>query len=149
MIRNRYLDVAKIILNSISQTDKELKKDFSLRDYLARTAISRAYEGVFLDLFYHFTDDLKVSYKEMKKVAKEFYKNKGVKVPINKHTAVGAYLSIQYGEKLGLMYEKLRKARNEVDYYLDISIPLDNKSIKEYIKMAEIIISEVVSLWEL
>lgn len=144
MINNRYLDVAKIILNSISQTDKELKKDTSLRDYLARTAISRAYEGLFLDLYYYFTDYLKIPYTEMKKVAKEFYKEKGVKIPINKHTAVGAYLSINYGEKFGLMYEKLRKARNEVDYYLDISIPLDNKSIKEYIKMAEIIISGVI-----
>lgn len=54
------------------------------------------------------------------------------------------FISINYGESFGLMYEKLRKARNEVDYYLEISIPLDNKSVKEYIKMAEIIINEVV-----
>jgi len=50
-MNNRYLDVAKIILNSISQTGKKLEKDKDLKNYLARTAISRAYEGVFLDLF--------------------------------------------------------------------------------------------------
>ncbi|MDQ7056682.1 MAG: hypothetical protein Q9M89_09630 [Persephonella sp.] len=44
-MRNRYLDVAKIIRSSLKQT-----KHKELKEYLGRTAISRAYEAVFLEL---------------------------------------------------------------------------------------------------
>ncbi|MDQ7055003.1 MAG: hypothetical protein Q9M89_00200 [Persephonella sp.] len=133
-MRNRYLDVAKIIRNSLKQT-----KHKELKEYLGRTAISRAYEAVFLELFYYFTEDLKVSYTQMKKLAREYYKEKGLKdVPINKHTSVGAYVAVNYGEVYGELYEKLRKARNDVDYNLELEIfPLELELMKFQIILKE------------
>jgi len=61
-MKNRYLDVAKIILNSLPQT-----KNKKIKEYLGRTAISRAYEAVFLELYFYFTEDLQISYTELKR----------------------------------------------------------------------------------
>jgi len=141
-LRNRYLDVAKIIRNSLKKT-----KNKELKEYLGKTAISRAYESVFLELYYHFTEDLEVPYTQMKKIAEEYYKQKGLKVAINKHTAVGAYVAVNYGEVYGELYEKLRKARNDVDYNLELEIfpfGIGIDEVSDYIKRAEIILNEVI-----
>ena len=140
-MKNKYLEVAKIIKNSISQT-----KDEKLKEYLARTAISRAYEAVFLELFYYFTEDLKISYTELKTIAKDYYKQKGIKISINKHTVVGAYMSLKYGEIYGKMFEDLRLARNDVDYNLILQY-VDIAETRKYIKKAEIISQEVIKEW--
>ncbi|NPA52570.1 MAG: hypothetical protein GXO22_06715 [Aquificae bacterium] len=138
--KTKYLEVAQIIRSSIKQT-----RNKQLKEYLGRTAISRAYEAVFLEIYYYITDDLKTSYTQMKRIAKEYYKQKGLKVPINKHTAVGAYIAMNYGEVYGRMYNELRNMRNKVDYYIEIGILITIPMVDMYIKIAEIILNEVVS----
>ncbi len=140
-MKNRYLDVAKIILNSLSQT-----KDKGLKEYLGRTAISRAYEAVFLELYFYFTEDLQISYTELKRIARDYYKQKGIKISINKHTVASAYLSLKYGEIYGKMFEDLRLARNDVDYNLILQY-VDIAETRKYIKKAEIILEEVIKKW--
>ncbi|WP_457624243.1 hypothetical protein [Persephonella sp.] len=138
--KTRYLDVAQTLKSSIKQT-----KDTQLKEYLGRAAVSRAYEAVFLEIYYYITDDLKVSYSQIKKEAKEYYKQKGLKIPINKHTAVGAYIAVYYGEVYGKIFEDLRLARNDVDYNLELQY-ISNiiKEVNTYIKKAEIILKEVL-----
>ncbi len=125
-MKNRYLDIAKIILNSLSQI-----KDKNLKEYLGRTAISRAYEAVFLELYFYFTEDLKISYTELKTIAKDYYKQKGIKISINKHTAISAYLSLKYGEIYGEIFEQLRKAKNDVDYNMELKFINEELILKE------------------
>ena len=50
-MKTKYLEVAKIIKDSLSKT-----KDEKLKEYLGRTAISRTYETVFLELFFYFIE---------------------------------------------------------------------------------------------
>ena len=143
-MKTKYLEVAKIIKKQMLQTE-----DRELKEYLGRTAISRAYEAVFLEIYYYFTEDLNVPYTEMKKIAKEYFKEKGIKpLPsINKHTATSAYLAVKYGEIFGKMYEDLRKARNDVDYYINLqylNIKVVDKEVSDYIKISEVIINEVI-----
>ncbi|NPA58781.1 MAG: hypothetical protein GXN94_05760 [Aquificae bacterium] len=116
-----------------------------MREYLGRTVISRVYGAVFLELYYHITEELKISYTQLKKTAKEYYKQKGLKVPINKHTAVGAYIATCYGEIYGKIFEDLRLARNDVDYNLRLQYVGDvEREVDTYIKKAEILLKEVL-----
>ena len=138
-MRNKYLEVSRLLRNFFIQVD-----DKELKEYIGRTAISRAYEAVFLELFFYFTEDLGVSYAKMKRKAKEYYKEKNVKVPLNKHTTIGAYLTVKYGVAFGKMYEKLRKTRNDVDYYINLDYVIDEKLVDENIKSADIILNSVM-----
>ena len=141
-MKTKYLEVAKIIRSSLSQT-----KDEKLKEYLGRTAISRAYEAVFLELFFYFTEDLNIPYTQMKKLAKEHFAKQKLKIPINKHTVVGAYLEINYGKLYGRLFEELRQARNDVDYNLNLQtflFGIGMQEVSDYIKRAEIILKGVL-----
>ncbi|WP_457638959.1 hypothetical protein [Persephonella sp.] len=146
MSKVRYLDVAIIIRNSMKATKKTA--DSSLIEYLGRTAIYRAYEAVFLEVYYYLENYLNIGYTEIKKEAKEYFNKKGIKISINKHTALGAYIAVNYGEFYGDIYEQLRKARNDVDYNIELQYVNKDvilKEVEEYIKRAQIIIEEVYS----
>ncbi|WP_457643822.1 hypothetical protein [Persephonella sp.] len=140
----KYLDVAKLLKNKMIEI-KNPATD-SLVEYLGRTAISRAYEAVFLQVYYFIDKNLNTKYSDMKRLAKEYFTEKGIKISLNKHTVLGACIAVNYGEFYGHVYEQLRKARNDVDYnvelqYVDKDLIL--KEVDEYIKRAEIILEEV------
>lgn len=121
----------------------ELVKDRKYyKDCHYRSVISRLYESLFLELFFYITEEKGYSYEQLKTIAKEHFKKENKKLPINKHTIVGAFLEINYGI-LGSMYQELRELRNRVDYKKDSITDIDEVVIKDYIKTAKIILDGV------
>ncbi|WP_457643571.1 hypothetical protein [Persephonella sp.] len=141
-MKTKYLEVARTIKDFMKKTE-----DSQLREFLGRTAISRTYEAAFLEIYYHITDDLNITYTQLKSIAKEYYRKKNLKIPINKHTIVGAYIAVNYGEIFGRLFEELRQARNDVDYNLKLELfpfGIGIEEVSEYIKRTEILLDGVL-----
>ncbi|WP_456384049.1 hypothetical protein [Persephonella sp.] len=139
-MKNGYLKIAEILRDVMINS-----KDEKIKEYAGRTAISRTYEAVFLEVYYFIEEELRLPYEVLKSNARVYYSMKIKKnIPINKHTAVGAFIALTYGENLGRLYNELRTMRNKVDYHIEIPNLIDIKTVDYYIYIGKIVLKEVL-----